>query len=95
MKFMHNTARLPTLGAQPAETTSVTLSTISADTKLQTCVVSHAIIEDLEYNNRLELPPLFVLSRIPVSNEDSPNANDVDSWSYLIEGGVQLEENLE
>ena len=71
---------LERLGAQPAETTSVTLSTISADTKLQTCVVSHVIVEDLEYNNRLELPPLFVLSRIPVSNEDSPNAKDVDSW---------------
>ena len=86
---------LERLGAHPSENTSITLSTINADQIFDTCIVPHVIIEDLEYNNRLELPPLFVLNTIPVSSDDAPTVDDLRMWPYLIEGGVHFEEGFE
>ncbi|XP_043241728.1 uncharacterized protein LOC122391661 [Amphibalanus amphitrite] len=85
---------LDQLGAQPTENTSVTLSTINSDQRIATCMVSRVIMEDLDITSRLELPPLIVLNRIPVSKEDAPDANDLKKWPYLINGGVNLEENV-
>lgn len=86
---------LKTLGFQPFERTAVTLSTISADQRLETCVVSQVIIEDLDRNNRQELPPLFVLGKIPVTDQDAPDARDISKYQYLVDGGVSLGEVVE
>ena len=83
------------LGATPTKTTSVTLSTINADQQFDTCIVPQVTIEDLDCNNRLELPPLFVLNRIPVTHDDAPNASDLSKWPYLLDEGVKIEESLE
>ena len=85
---------LEILRVHPQGHTSITLSTINADQKLDTCIVSHVIIEDMECNNRLELPPLFVLNRIPVSSDDGPSPDDVNKWQYLLDGGVHIEEKV-
>ena len=86
---------LRALGISPITNTSITLSTISKDEKIDSCVIPHLWIESLDGAFRMELPPLFVLDKIPISRRDTPGEDDLKRWSYLKESGVTLEDRVD
>ncbi|KAF0308953.1 hypothetical protein FJT64_019880 [Amphibalanus amphitrite] len=70
--------------------TSMTVSTIVSDQKMSTSVVSGVTIENEETGTRQELPPLYTLNTIPVTEDDIPTVDDVRRWPYLLESGVTV-----
>ena len=83
------------LAVSPTEKTSITLSTINKEQRIESCVIPHVWIQSLDGDCDMELPPLFVLDTIPVSRKDIPNKSDLQNWSYLEDSGVTLDEQVE
>ncbi|XP_043204840.1 uncharacterized protein LOC122372053 [Amphibalanus amphitrite] len=77
-------------GMSPDRQTSMTVSTIVSDQKMSTSVVSGVTIENEETGTRQELPPLYTLNTIPVTEDDIPTVDDVRRWPYLLESGVTV-----
>ena len=75
----------------PGVRTFITLSTIGRDQAVDSCVVQ-VWIESLDGDYSIQLPPLLVIDKIPVSCEDAPSENDVRRWPYLEDSGVILED---
>ena len=86
---------LRALGISPITNTSITLSTISKDERIDSCVIPHLWIASLDGTFRMELPPLFMLDRIPVTRRDTPGEDDLKKWPYLKESGVTLEDRVD
>lgn len=79
------------LGMTPQQKTSVILSTVRDESKLESSLVTQVCIEDLQGEHTMELPPMYMLKKISISAEDLPSEEDLQMWSYLSENGVKLE----
>ena len=72
------------------KTTPLKVSTITREESLASSLVPGLLIEDIDGENVMELPPLYFLEHIPVVAEDVPSQEDVERWSYLQDAGVSL-----
>ncbi|XP_043213502.1 uncharacterized protein LOC122377501 isoform X2 [Amphibalanus amphitrite] len=81
---------LDELGLKQQKRTSLKVSTISGEQTMNSSIIPGLLIEDLDQGNVMELPPLYVLSRIPVVTDDVPSQEDMQRWTYLQEAGVTL-----
>ena len=81
---------LDELGMKPQMRTPLKVSTISGEQTMNSSIVPGLLIEDLDQDNVMELPPLYVLDRIPVVTDDVPSQEDVERWTYLQEASVTL-----
>ena len=59
--------------------------------------VDGLMLSDLNENEHIPLPPIYTISCIPVSKDDSPTVQDIDKVSYLsntdlprINAGIKL-----
>ena len=78
------------LSCQPQRKSSIIMSTINGDKRLTSSIVAGVWIGSREGNNRMELPPLYVLDEIPVDEEDFVTQEDVSKWSHFRERGVSV-----
>lgn len=69
---------------------SMTVSTIASEKKVCTSMVPGVVIENEETGAQQELPPLYTLDSIPVTQSDIPSADDLSKWPYLLESGVTV-----
>ena len=72
--------------------TSVIMSTINDEQQLETSLVSQVTMKSLHGENEMELPPMYVLEKIPVAPEDFASQDDLKKWPCLSEMGVHLED---
>ena len=75
----------------PQKKMPLKVSTIRGEEAMDSSLVPGLLIESLDGDNNMELPPLYVLDYIPVKAEDVPSQEDMKTWSYLQDAGVYLE----
>ena len=75
----------------PQKKMPLNVSTIRGEEAMDSRLVPGLLIESLDGDNNMELPPLYVLDYIPVKAEDVPSQEDMKTWSHLQDAGVYLE----
>ena len=80
------------LGISPQSKTSVVLSTVNDERKLESSLVTQVQIENLDGEENMELPALYVLEKIHIAPDDLPSDEDVQLWDHLKENGVSVDE---
>lgn len=76
------------LGIKGIETT-ISLTTMEKrNSIINSSMIQHLEVSDLDENSLLDLPLIYTTSDIPVTSKDIPIQEDVDQWPHLQ--GVQL-----
>jgi hypothetical protein len=63
--------------------TKLQIQTLNNETVSESAVLCGLSITDLNGNNRLELPRVYMQDTIPVAKEDVPTQKDISQWNYL------------
>ena len=80
---------------KPQRKMPLKVSTIKRQEVMDSSLVPGLVIESLDGDNGMELPPLYVLDHIPVEPEDVPSQEDIDFWTHLQDAGVHLQTTKE
>ena len=80
---------LEALEVKTAEPTRLSLCTVDPKaTKLDSLIVTGMEVSSMSEADFIELPPVYTLQRIPVTEDDIPKSEDLKAWPHLH--GVEL-----
>ena len=63
--------------------TQLALTTVDRDVRVETQVVHHLKMTDVQGQNQMSLPPLYTVKEIPISREEFPRQADLNEWEHL------------
>ena len=63
--------------------TQLALTTVDRDVRVETQVVPHLTMTDVQGQNQMSLPPLYTVKEIPISREEFPRQADLNEWEHL------------
>ena len=71
------------LGLESVPHRNLSLTTVDRDVCVDTQVANGVWVTDLEGREALQLPQLFTLDRIPVTDSDFPSSSELHKWEHL------------
>ena len=63
--------------------TQLSLTTVDRDVRVETQVVHHLKMTDVQGQNQMDLPPLYTMKEIPISRDEFPKQADLEKWEHL------------
>ena len=77
-------ALLEALEVKSAKPTQLSLCTVDTEaTKLDSLIVTGMEVSSLNEADFIELPPVYTLQKIPISQDDVPKTEDLEAWPHL------------
>ena len=66
------------------DSVDLTVSTIQGEGKMRCALASGISVCDLDGNNVISLPPLYVIDEVPIERSDVVRTSDLQQWPHYV-----------